>query len=86
MRKSTIHKMTLRPVRRPSLISRLSFNIIVKKHNIKQCNIGALLGSSITSSLTLRLVVYAEHYSRVSKWKLPIRAARPYTRGSYSSS
>jgi hypothetical protein len=79
MRKSTIHKTTLRPVRRPSLISRLSFNIVVKKHNIKQYNVGALLGSSITSLLTLRLAVYVEHYSRASKWNLPTRAARPHT-------
>jgi hypothetical protein len=78
MRKSTFHKTTLRPVYRPSLISRLSFNIVVEKYNIKQCNIGALLGSSITSLLTLRLVVHVEYYSRASKRKLPTRATRPY--------
>jgi hypothetical protein len=85
MRKSTIYKTTLRPAYRPSLISRLSFNIVVKKHNIKQCNVGALLGSSITLLLTLRLVVHVEHYSRASKRKLPTRAARPHIRGSYGS-
>jgi hypothetical protein len=85
MRKSAFYKTTLRLVHRLSLISRLSFNMVVKKHNTKQCNIGALLGSSITSSLTLRLVVYIEHYSRVSKRKLLIRAARPHIRGFYGS-
>jgi hypothetical protein len=67
MRKSTIYKTTLHLVYRPSLISRLSFNIVVKKHNIKQYNVGALLESSITLLLTLRLAMYIEHYSRVSK-------------------
>jgi hypothetical protein len=85
MLKSTTLKMTRHPARRLLQISRLSYSTAVKKHNTKQYNVGDLLGSSITSSLISKLVVYVGRYSRASRRKLPTSIARPPIRRSYGS-